>query len=773
MQHFLRSVSLLAISALSACGGGGGNSVSSAGTKAPQIPAPLPAPSASPAPTPTPTAAPTPAPTPTPAPSPAQDAGSYPAPVTPPPGTLTTPSALQPVRSANDTAEYRQNYLGNELVGALYALDNGWTGQGVVVGVIDDGVNKSLSTFDNRLSSLSKDFGSETTAGVTTKRDSISDSQADHGTAVAALIAGNRDGTGTMGIAPDAKLAILRTSDYNTDTKTEALVHDAAAVDYATANGIKILNRSLTSQGFNVDLRNAVARFGKSGGILINAAGNQGAAAPADSVNVDATQQDAWIFVVALDSSNQTAYSLAGYSNKAGNMAERTVAASGTNVTTRIDGSASAFSGTSSATAQVSGLAALILSKWPQLSGTDAGKIILSTARDIGEPGVDAVFGHGLIDVTAALLPVDPVLSNGSSQASLATSFMTVPEAIGIESIQTALSDVTVLDKFGRDFSGSAAGLIARQRSGSETALRRRLMQLATGGSSGFTTDTMQGNVSYTVTKFGFNEGETHSALTSAELVYRFGHTNIGVSFNSSDTIQTDIMGLAPFADGIRAYAPQAATRIKVDRETALGTVGIALTGGRIGSTSATAATVSIDRGPNSLRASLIRESGSIMGSISTGALSLGGGATTALAEVHRNFALAGGWSLEGYASIGVTNIRTDPQSIVTGSKSLVGTRAGLQAHYEALGGQLSFGLAQPLTIESGSATLTLASHYDPMSQSLVYRSSKASLASTQRPVQLTFGYSTITASRHFRFGFMQDMSDGRVSALLGYGFRF
>ena len=63
---------------------------------------------------------------------------------------------------------------------------------------------------------------------------------------------------------------------------------------------------------------------------------------------------------------------------------------------------------TSAATPQVTSLAALILHKWPQLTGVDAGNIILATARDIGEPGVDPVFGHGLIDMRGALSPVNP-----------------------------------------------------------------------------------------------------------------------------------------------------------------------------------------------------------------------------------------------------------------------------------------------------------------------------------------------------------------------------
>ncbi|HLZ78437.1 MAG TPA: hypothetical protein VKQ09_03785, partial [Sphingomonas sp.] len=88
---------------------------------------------------------------------------------TTPPPTSTTPvspstppyppSTQQPQRSVNDDAEYRARYASNEYVHALYALDSGWTGQGVTVGTIDDGIDASNPEFAGRLSSLSKDFG--------------------------------------------------------------------------------------------------------------------------------------------------------------------------------------------------------------------------------------------------------------------------------------------------------------------------------------------------------------------------------------------------------------------------------------------------------------------------------------------------------------------------------------------------------------------------------------------------------------------------------------
>lgn len=744
MAYLRISASVFALLPLCACGGGG---VNSSGSQAPASAAPVDAISGGPTSTPSPTTS-------------AHDS----APVAP----LVVPAAQQSVRSANDGAEYRQNYVAGEFVNALYALDNGWTGKGATIGVLDDGVNTALPAFAGQISSLSKDFGSETKDGVTTKRDRLSDAQADHGTAVAAIIAARKDGSGTVGVAPDAQIAVLRTSDYNVTTATETLAHDSEALDYAATAGIKVINRSLASQGFNVSLRNAVERYGATGGLLINAAGNSGGESPIDAVNVDAANRSAWLFVVALDPQSLSTYALADYSNRAGGMADRTITAVGTNYTTRVDGTVAGFSGTSSAAAQVSGVAATILSKWPQLTGLQAGQVILTTARDIGTPGVDATFGAGLVDVKAALSPVNPTLSNGAAQTAVAGSVLAAPTAIGTGSLQTAVSDVTVLDRFGRDYRGSLAGLVVTPEAGQSRWLRSRLGQMANGGATGLTAGPLSMNLSYASYRTGPAAGDVRQVMTSGEVAYQAGRTSVRMGVNAQESLQHDIMGLAPFADGILAYAPQAGNSLAVDRRTPLGRVGVTLASGSFGASRAQAATVSFDRGSTSLRASWIDESGSVMGAESRGAMTLGRGARTTMIELHQRVGLAWGWSLEGYGSVGVTRLKVDPTSIVTGSTPLWGTRAGLQASGPAFRGLLSFGIAQPLTIESGAARLTFGTGYDLASQSLVMGSTVARLASDARRLQLTAGYARGTARRSVRVGIMRDVTDGTTRALAG-----
>lgn len=59
--------------------------------------------------------------------------------------------------------------------------------------------------------------------------------------------------------------------------------------------------------------------------------------------------------------------------------------------------------GTSMAVPHVSGVAALMLSVNPNLTAADVRDILQATARDLGPPGPDDSFGHGLLDAAAAV----------------------------------------------------------------------------------------------------------------------------------------------------------------------------------------------------------------------------------------------------------------------------------------------------------------------------------------------------------------------------------
>ena len=350
-------------------------------------------------------------------------------------------------------------------------------------------------------------------------------------------------------------------------------------------------------------------------------------------------------------------YEIEAYSNRAGTMKDRTVVAVGSNVTTLVDGTVGVFSGTSSAAPVVAGLAADILSKWPQLSGQQAGDVILQTARDIGAPGPDEVFGMGLVDFQAALSPVNPKLSNGSTQTSIATSVMVVPTAVGTAAIQTALSRVTVLDSFGRDFTGSIAALVVQPQVMADRRIERRVRQMGRQASLSF--GGFSGIMGYTSVRIGSGQDQVRSAATAGTFGYTDGTTGVHAAWNAGDMLQADVMGLAPFADGVLAYVPQAGTSLGIDRVVGGGRLGLTMAAGRTAGSAARAMTLGWSRGDLNLRASFIDEDGTLMGMpTGAGALRLGRGARTVMVELHRRVGVTDGWSLEGYGSLGITRLK-------------------------------------------------------------------------------------------------------------------
>lgn len=683
---------------------------------------------------------------------------------------MITPSDRQPIRSVNDTTEFRRNYGANEFMNALYAIDAKFTGEGVKVAVVDDGVVNVNGELDGRIDmALSKDFGDVVAAdGTRTKRNEIGSSTSDHGTAVANVLAAAANGKGTVGYAPNATIVALRVSDWDEKTQGEMLWHTDEAIRYAADNGIKIVSSSLVggSPGWTA----ATTRLGATGGLLVNSAGNFGSANPYNAEWITADNRKAVLFVVAL-SPALNFYEIEAYSNRAGTMKDRTVAAIGSNVTTTVDGSIGVFSGTSSAAPSVAALAADILSKWPQLTGQQAGDVILGTAKDLGAPGPDEIYGMGLVDFKAALAPVNPKLSNGTTQTSVQTSVMGVPTAMGTGSLQTALSNVTVLDDFGRDYTGSVAGMVVKPQVAADRRIERRVRQMNRHADLSF--GGFSGSFGYASTRFGPGADQVRTEAMAGSMAFVHGQDGVRATWNSSDSLQSDVMGLAPFVDGVLAYVPQADTSFGYDRYLAGGKIGVTMSSGRSYGSAANAVTVDWSTSRTDVRLSYIDESGSIMGMpTGEGALRLGRGARTMMIEAQRSFDIADGWNLEGYGSIGLTSLKIDAASLVTGSTGILGSRLGFQATGQMLGGLLSFGVAQPLAIESGSAKLTYGAGYDVASQSLVYRSTRASL-SGERRLQITAGYATGGVRSSFRIGMMQDVANGSTSALAGWNRRF
>jgi subtilisin family serine protease len=74
------------------------------------------------------------------------------------------------------------------------------------------------------------------------------------------------------------------------------------------------------------------------------------------------------------------------------------------------------YSGTSMATPHVAGVAALVWSVAPNVTAATVRQALLSTAHDLGDAGVDNLYGHGLVDALAAAKQLNPALFGNGAQ---------------------------------------------------------------------------------------------------------------------------------------------------------------------------------------------------------------------------------------------------------------------------------------------------------------------------------------------------------------------
>ncbi|QYE36258.1 S8 family serine peptidase [Polymorphobacter sp. PAMC 29334] len=688
-------------------------------------------------------------------------------------------------RSVNDTAEYRANYNSYELIGALYAADAGLTGKGVTVGIVDGGFTTSDSELAGRQSALSKDFGNILTKqadgsyAATARNDIGLNPSSLHGAIVAELLAANRDGQGSVGVAPQASVALLRIDDSKTDmpnadgSPNEELsgANIAAAINYAASVKIPVLSVSLgIDGGASPSLTAAINRFASVGGLFVIAAGNSGSANPESIQLVSSANRGSWISVGGL-SNSLTAFTLDPSSGQAGTLADRYITAPYDNIAAdpANGGGFYKFTGTSGAVPLVAATAALILQKWPQLSGKDAGNVILATARDIGAPGTDPVFGRGLLDIKAALSPVDPVLvTQTGTTTPIASASLALPSATGTGSITKLLSHAVILDAFGRDFTADARGIVRSSSNIGAVAGLTRTIRRNTSGTLAFS---VTSDIEYAGGPV--REGEPVARLAGTEIRVRTGGTEIAFTQGYAPWTGSAVAGLGAPSLALAAYAGAVTTGARTIVPFGDGALTFdAGTGGsravrNIATASVDAAGVGWSNGRWSLGGGVISENGAVFGSRSTGALQLASATTTGFGEA-RYIRLAGRWSFTGYGSIGVTALRDATNSLLTAPSTLVTSRFGIEAGRNIGIARVTVGVAQPLNVESGGATLTLGNGYDLDSRSLTFAANPVDLRGNRQflaQAEVDFGL--------VRIGFVQGMRRPETGVVTSMGWHF
>ena len=374
-HNFAKSTIILGLAALLiSCGGGGGGGGGNSGG----------------------TAAATPTPT-------------DPAPVTTKPTVTTTTSGIG---WNSSTLSYNKDNPHNNSNTTL-------TGNNVKVGIIDVGFENSAFSSD-----LSEKFGSRLTKLTVSGFTSEATENDDHGIVVADLAAGSSNG-----IAKGASVYVIDVAKRNTDKKVTYPSVKLEMYQKLKDNGVTIYNQSFGIDGEVTDFNNDSAsshyyghQIGSSmldfyknevnnGSLFVWSAGNDSSdkqpTLEGGLPHFESGLQKGWINVVALTSKYESKLGDTSWDNltplsPAGVAKNWTVTAVG-DQTFSMKGKNYVGGGSSFAAPIVTGTAALIKQKYPWMDADLIRQTILSTATDIGTPGVDDVYGWGLLNIDKAL----------------------------------------------------------------------------------------------------------------------------------------------------------------------------------------------------------------------------------------------------------------------------------------------------------------------------------------------------------------------------------
>lgn len=321
-------------------------------------------------------------------------------------------------RPLSDSAPLEKNLT---LIGVDKAWARGITGKGIVVALLDSGVDVTNPELAARWRGGSNSwfdpYGEHPEGPI-----DISG----HGTQMLGVILGGEAGGSSIGVAPDAQWIAAKIFD-DRGRATTAGIHQALQWaldpdgDPTTPDRPQVVNNSWSSTDTRCDFEFAEdLQALRAAGILpVFAAGTTVPLSPADLPEAFA--------VGALAEDGQTSYydSAHGPSNCGGDaVVYPQVVAPGANIlTTDRYGLTITTSGTSLAAAHVSGALALLLSANPDLTADEQAAVLTETAVDLGKLGADNEFGYGRINIAAAL---DRLLGPNPTAQATATA-MTAP----------------------------------------------------------------------------------------------------------------------------------------------------------------------------------------------------------------------------------------------------------------------------------------------------------------------------------------------------------
>lgn len=368
------------------------------------------------------------------------------------------------------TAEFNRSD-GPSYHGAVTAYQAGATGSGITVGVIDSGIDPNSHEFAGRIHAQSGDVAGSRGLG----------DDDGHGTAVTRVLAAAKDDADIHGIAFNATILALRADQPGSCTTPDPGENEAscsffdsaiaAGVNRAVDNGARVINISLGGAGgANSGLRSAINRATSAGIVVVVSAGNEANDAnPEFDINSPSPFAQALVAngngLVIIATSVDDRGLISDFSNRAGVSQNTVLSALGESICCeyrndtiyRFTQNGSTFvnvvNGTSFSAPQIAGAVALLAQAFPNLTGANIVNLLLTSARDAGATGTDAVYGRGILDIARAFAPAGTTsLAGTTTQVDLGSSGGTTSGPMGDVALSARPVNAVILDSYGRAY---------------------------------------------------------------------------------------------------------------------------------------------------------------------------------------------------------------------------------------------------------------------------------------------------------------------------------
>jgi len=589
-----------------------------------------------------------------------------------PPDTGLSPSDFE-------TSEYNLNW-GLAAIHASTRYAQNLSGAGTLTAVMDTGAT-SVPDLEGRIrQDLSWSYMRE--------NSNVTDIEY-HGTHVACTIACAKNDQGTHGVSYGTDLMILQGIGASANMPFSAMMRDlsvrtiradADIVNHSWSfrdenDQTLVLSGGETRSDYNAFLgsatTDALVRMAQNDIVQVFAAGNSGLDQPnfmggmAEAI----PEMDGYVITaVAIDRNDQ----IASFSNQCGVAMNHCLAAPGVSIagsvpTETFSSGLITMSGTSSAAPHIVGAHNILREAFPELTGAEVTYVLYGTARDLGDAGVDPIYGRGALDIDAALTPQGPLSFQVARVMNAETSDAAQSVVVGRGAFGQALRagldghDVLVTDGYNRGFAlpGQSFVTVADTLGVRGAALR----ETARGPAPSFEVGALQ----FSIDQNGMGgESDVHA---------------LSLHTPGSFAIAQDLGGVE-----VRGFTAFSGKDAEVDGNY----MKVELSGAVAG--------VQLSAGLSSLT-----ENGGVLGGSLSGAFGRGAKSASRIASFSAEAPVLPAGTVAVTASLGETDFST--QGYLSQGRASTHSFGAAYTHKGVFGASdsLSLGLSQPLSITSGS----------------------------------------------------------------------